>query len=342
MSRYATFLYLGLASCSSAGWAQPTPALHFEREIILPDVQGRIDHLAADVAGRRVFVAALGNGTAEVVDLGLGRRVGQITGLKGPQGVVYVPANGRLYVASGGDGIVHSYDGRTLKLLKTVDLGDDADNLRYDAKRKLVLAGYGSGAIAQLGLDLARRGDFHLPVHPESFQLSTDDKRLYVNLPLHMSVGTIDLEKRAVNALWGRPGTLANFPMALDDMHGRIFVACRMPAKLLMMDATSGAVTARISTVGDADDLFFDAVRGTVYVIGGGGFVDVVRVGPGDKLSSVAHALTATGARTGLFVPEWNTLLVAAPRSATRPARLMVYSIAGTQPMPAPGKARAR
>ena len=341
MSRYAIFLYLGLAACSSSGWTQPTPALHFEREIILPGVQGRIDHLTADVAGRRVFVAALGNGTAEVVDLGLGRRVGQITGLKEPQGVVYVPANGRLYVASGGDGTVRSYDGRTLKLMKSVALGDDADNLRYDARRKELLAGYGSGGIAELGLDLARRGDFHLPVHPESFQLSTDDKRLFVNLPLHMSVGAIDLEKRAVNALWGRPGTLANFPMALDGGHGRILVACRMPAKLLMMDATSGVVTARISTVGDADDLFYDATRGIVYVIGGG-FVDVVKAGPGDKLSSVAHVPTARGARTGLFVPEWNELLVAAPRSGTRPARLMVYSIARAQPIPAPGKARTR
>ena len=342
MSRYAIFLYLVFAASSCAGWAQQAPVLHFEREIILPGVQGRIDHLTADVAGRRIFVSALSNGTAEVVDVGLGRLVGQINGLKGPQGVVYVPANGRLYVASGGDGTVRSYDGRTLKLLKTVDLGDDADNLRYDAKRKLVLAGYGSGAIAELGLDLARRGNFQLPVHPESFQLSTDDKRLYVNLPLHMSVGIIDLEKRAVNAMWGRPGTLANFPMALDGAQGRIFIACRMPAKLLMMDSTSGAVTARISTVGDADDLFFDAARKTVYVIGGAGFVDVVRAGPENKLASVAHVRTATGARTGLFVPEWNELLVAAPRRGTWQARLMVYSIAGSAPMPAPGKARTR
>lgn len=342
MFRYTVFLSLGLAACSSTAWAQQTPVLRFEREIILPGVQGRIDHLSADVAGRRVFVAALGNGTAEAVDLGLGRRVGQINGLKEPQGVVYVPANGRLYVASGGDGTVRSYDGRTLKPVKSVALGDDADNLRYDARRKELLAGYGSGAIAELGLDLARRGDFHLPAHPESFQLSADGKRLFVNLPLHMSVGAIDLETRAVNAKWGRPGTLANFPMALNTGQGRIIVACRMPAKLLMMDATSGAVTARISTVGDADDLFYDAARGIVYVIGGEGFVDVVRTGPGDKLASVAHVPTVPGARTGLFVPEWNELLVAAPRRGTRQARLMVYSIASPQGTPAAGKARTR
>lgn len=334
--------FLTLAVCSSASPAEQAPVLQFDREIKLPGVLGRIDHLSADVDGRRVFVADLGNGSVEVIAVDRGKRVGEINGLKGPQGVVYVPANKTVYVASGGDGMVRSYDGRTLKLLKTVDLGDDADNLRYDAKRKLVLAGYGNGAIAQLGLDLTRRGDFRLPAHPEAFQISADDKRLFVNLPLHMSVAAIDMDTQAVNATWGHPGTLANFPMALDSAHGRMFVACRMPARLLMMDAATGAVMARIATVGDADDLFYDAARGNIYVIGGGGFVDVVRVEAGNKLTSVAHMPTATGARTGLFVPEWNKLLVAAPRRGNSEARLLVYSVAGSQPVQAPGKTRTR
>ncbi|MDE3187253.1 MAG: hypothetical protein KGM96_06980 [Acidobacteriota bacterium] len=342
MLRCIVVLFLSFAICSSASPVDETHLLRLDREIVLPGVQGRIDHLAADVAGQRVFVADLGNGTVEAIALDRGARVGQINGLKHPQGIVYVPANKTVYVASGGDGMVRSYDGRTLKPLKSVDLGDDADNLRYDAGRRLVLAGYGSGAIAELGLDLTRRDDLRLPVHPEAFQLSADEKRLYVNLPLHMSVAAIDMDARAVNATWGHPGTLANFPMALDSAHGRMFVACRMPARLLMMNIETGAVMERIATVGDADDLFYDAARGNIYVIGGGGFVDVVRVGPGNKLASVAHVPTAPGARTGLFVPEWNKLLVAAPRRGTSQARLLVYSVAGPQPAPAAGKARAR
>ncbi len=35
----------------------------------MPNVQGRIDHMAIDVAGQRLFVAALGNNTLEVVDV---------------------------------------------------------------------------------------------------------------------------------------------------------------------------------------------------------------------------------------------------------------------------------
>ena len=308
---------------------QTRPVVRLQREIVLAGGRGRIDHLAADVAGRRVFVCALGNGTVEVVSLRQGRQTGRITNLKEPQGIVYVPRNKTLYVATGGDGTVRSYDGRTLKPLKSVDLSDDADNLRYDAARKLILAGYGGGAIAELGLDLTRRGEFRLPVHPESFELSPDDKRLFVNLPLHMSVAIVDLKTRAVNAKWGHPGTLANFPMALDAAHQRLLIVCRMPAKLLIMNTANGVVTARMPTVGDADDLFYDAAHSAAYVIGGGGFVDVVRAGPGNTLSSMSHIATAEGARTGLYVPEWNELLVAVPRRGGSAARLLVFSVAG-------------
>ena len=35
----------------------------------LPGVEGRFDHFAVDLKGKRLFVAALGNDTVEVIDL---------------------------------------------------------------------------------------------------------------------------------------------------------------------------------------------------------------------------------------------------------------------------------
>ncbi len=328
MRRSTIFLFLTLTLSSAVALAQGQPVVRLDREIVLSGVRGRIDHLAADVAGFRVFVCALGNSTVEVVALNQGRQVGSITQQKEPQGVVYVPRNKTLYVATGGDGAVRSYDAGTLKPLKMVDLGDDADNLRYDATRRRILAGFGAGGIAELGLDLTVRRKIALPVHPEAFDISPDGARLFVNLPLQMSIATIDLKTYAVNATWGHPGTLANFPMAIDATQQRLLIACRMPARLLMVNTANGAVTARMKTVGDADDLFYDAAHGVAYVIGGGGFVDVVRVGPGDNFSSLSHIATAAGARTGLYVPEWNKLVVAAPRNGASAARLLVFSVA--------------
>ena len=304
-----------------------TPALKLEREIPLPGVEGRIDHLSVDLEGQRVFVAALGNGTVEVIDLRQGRRAGEIKGLKEPQGLLYLPSNHSLYVATGGDGMVRRYDGRTLALLKSVSVGDDADNLRYDLQRLRVLVGYGEGAIASLSWDLADKVEVKLPAHPESFQFSADGAHLFVNLPQDQSVASINLTQLAVTAKWKNLGAQANFPLAVASRTDRVFIACRAPAQLLALNTKTGSVVERIVTVGDADDLFFDQPRGRIYVIGGEGFVDVVTAPESGKLNSIAHIPTAAGARTGLFVPTWNKLLVAAPHRGATPARLLVYSL---------------
>src|SRR5579859_3621264 len=96
--------------CSSLAAQLAPGSLRLDREIPLPGVEGRMDHLAADVKGERVFVAALGYGAVEVVDVAQGKRTAEIKGMKEPQGVVYVPSNGSVYVASGGDGTVRSFD----------------------------------------------------------------------------------------------------------------------------------------------------------------------------------------------------------------------------------------
>lgn len=320
------FLIISAALGCAISLAQ-TPALRLEREIPLPGVEGRIDHLSADLEGQRVFIAALGNGTVEVIDLHQGQRAGEIKGLKEPQGLLYLPSNRTLYVATGGDGMVRSYNGQTLALLKSIAVGDDADNLRYDPERQKVLVGYGEGAIASLSWDLTGKVEVRLPAHPESFQFSADGAHLFVNLPQDQSIAAIDPKNLTVSAHWKNLGARANFPMAVDRERNRIFVACRAPAQLLSLDTKTGSVLERIGTVGDADDLFFDQQRARIYVIGGEGFVDVVSASDSGKLNSNVHISTAAGARTGLFVPAWNKLLVAAPHRGATPARLLVYAL---------------
>ena len=307
--------------------ALPAGSLRLEREIPLSGVEGRIDHLAADVAGQRVFVAALGSGALEVVDIDQGKRTGEIKGLKEPQGVAYAPSSGAVYVAGGGDGTVRSFDSHTLKPLRDVKLGEDADNLRLDAAHGQLLAGYGSGAIALLGLDLSRKANFALPAHPESFQFAPDGQHVLVNLPNSRQIASIDLAAQAVNADWSHPSSTENFSMAVDGTIHRVFIPCRKPARLLVINSDTGRITAWQATVGDADDIFIDEALRIVYVIGGDGFVDVLYVRAGDAMVSRAKVATAPGARTGLYVPEWKKLLVAAPRQGNAEARLLVFSV---------------
>jgi len=152
-------------------------------------VQGRIDHLSVDLNNQRLFVAALGNNTLEVLDIKGAKRLHTISGLHEPQGVLYVPGDNRLFVANATDGACRIYDASSFQLLKTVEYGDDADNIRFDAPARQVYVGYGSGALGILDLSGKKLGDIKLDAHPESFQLERKGTRMCDQMLFRCSTG---------------------------------------------------------------------------------------------------------------------------------------------------------
>src|SRR5215831_17829199 len=132
------------ASLLRVAYGQGNPPLKLVQTIPLARVEGRIDHMGVDVKGQRLFVAALGNNTLEVVDLAQGKRIRSITGLREPQGVAYVPELDQVVVANGDDGSVRAFDGKSFTMTWSLPLGDDADNVRYDSMNDRVVVGYGA------------------------------------------------------------------------------------------------------------------------------------------------------------------------------------------------------
>jgi len=296
--------------------------------IDLPSVKGRIDHVGVDLKGRRLFIAALGNDTLEVIDVGSGHRERSLDGFGEPQGVLYLPEFNRLFVANGSANRVDILDGTSLARIKSVERLNDADNVRYDAGARKVYVGYGNGALR--AFDPARgdsSGDIPLAAHPESFQLETRGTRIFVNVPPARHVAVVDRAKQSVVATWDVPGAESNYPMALDEPGRRLFVGARKPAVLLVYDIDSGKVVAKQPIGEDTDDIFFDPQRKRLYVICGQGRIDIVRQESPDRYSLEGMVRTAPRARTGLLVPEEGRLYVAAPAIGTSPARLLTYRL---------------
>src|SRR5262245_10654594 len=71
------------------------------RSIDLPGVEGRIDHLAFDPATDRLYVAALGNNSVEILDTKAGRHLKSLPGFREPQGIAAVPEEKTVAVANG-------------------------------------------------------------------------------------------------------------------------------------------------------------------------------------------------------------------------------------------------
>ena len=296
--------------------------------IALPSVKGRIDHFGVDLKQRRLFVAALGNDTLEVVDVKSSRRERSLAGFGEPQGVLYLPEFDRIYVANGSANRVDILDGTSLARIAGVEGLEDADNVRYDAGARKVYVGHGKGALRALDPATGESsGDIQLAGHPESFQLETRGTRIFVNVPTAHHIAVVDRAKRAVVATWRVPDAQSNYPMALDEPGRRLFVGARRPAVLLVYDIDSGKVVAKQPIGEDTDDIFFDPQRRRLYVICGEGRIDIVRQNDADHYSLEGTVRTATRARTGLLVPEEGLLYVAAPAAGTLPARLLAYRI---------------
>ena len=310
-----------------SSWGQKVEPLRLENKVLLPGVTGRIDHFSADVAGRRLFIAALGAGSVEVVDAERGERISEIRGLKEPEGVLYDSERSRLYVATGGDGKVRIYDGKSLVLESTLDFGDDADNLRMDPESGEVWVGCGNGEIGIIDSSGQKVGTIPLGSHPESFQFDEAADRVYANVPKQLGVALIDWKKRAVIGKWALGLSFANYPMALDRANRRLFVGCRLPARLVIIDTTSGQIIKTLPTVGDADDVFYDEKRRCIYVVGGEGAIEVIRQQSPDEYEPADRTMTTSGARTGYWWPSSDRLYVAAPAKGGQTAAVLVYAV---------------
>jgi DNA-binding beta-propeller fold protein YncE len=300
--------------------------LAFVRAVELPHVEGRIDHLAFDAASQRLYVAALGNNSVEVLDAGAGTHLKSLPGFREPQGIAVIPDIKSVAVANGeGDGVqlIGAEDYRTGS---TIRLGDDADNVRYDAAAKRVYVGFGSGALAAIDPAAAKvLAEAKLAGHPESFQLERGGSRAFVNVPTAQHVAVVDRGSMKVTATWPVTSAGANYPMALDEPNHRLFIGCRRPAKVLVFDMTTGKQSASFDTVGDTDDLFYDVARKRVYVTGGEGFIDVVQDQGANGFARVAHIPTAAGARTSLFVADQGRLYLAVPHRGSQKAEVRVF-----------------
>lgn len=317
----------GIAAVAFASSAVAAPPLELLSIVAMPGVAGRIDHLSADPGHHRLFVAALGNDTVEVLDTERPRR-DTIRGLGAPQGVLYVAGSNRLVIANGGANRVDIVAATSFAVKARVDGMQDADNVRYDAALRKVLVGYGEGALRILDAVSGQSGgDIALPGHPESFQLEQRGNRAYVNVPSARSVVVVDRTTREVVSRWKLRDATQNFPMALDEDDGRLFVGVRLPPLLLVYDTGSGNEIARLPVGADTDDVFFDAKRKRVYVICGAGNVVVFHQANPHRYVREASIDTAPRARTGLFVAEDDRLYVAAPARAGQPARMLVYRV---------------
>jgi DNA-binding beta-propeller fold protein YncE len=327
--RYNSAVLLAIALwVGPVSYGQQSKALVLAQTISFPDVQGGFNHMSVDAWRLRLFAAMPTNTTMEAANLKAGEPWRSLKGER-PAAVRYAPEFDQLYVARGQG--VSIYDGESLDLLESVDLGSGVDELQYDAQAKRLYVGCmtaGKTGVAVIALPEGELlGTIALPDKPQGIAVERSGTRIFANMPTLKQVAVMDRDKRVLVTAWPLADAEGNAPLGLDEARHRLFVGTRRPAQVVVLDTATGNAVAKIDINSDTDDLFYDAAHRRIYVSCGEGFVDVIEQRDADHYRLVARVATVAGARTSTFSPELNILYVGVPRRGEQPAEVRVYKV---------------
>lgn len=279
---------------------------------------GGWDYVTVDAPNHRIFVTRSTHTLA--IDATTGKILGDIPGQKGSHGVALVPRLGRGFITDGGgSGAIVVFDLKTYAVLGTIPAMPDADGIIYDAKLDRVLAVSGDGgALMTFRPDIdPKNGKMEAPIDlggkPEF--LASDGAKVYVNLEDKDLVAVVDMNSRKVVARW--PVAPGGHPvgMAIDVKAHHLFVGCRNPQKLIVMNTMNGAVEGSLPIGAGVDATGFNQGEAFASCRDGSLTVADAKSGKWDVEQTVK---TPDGARTMGLDPENNRIYL--PTAELEPA----------------------
>jgi hypothetical protein len=324
------FLYVILPAAAADSPSTPLSLLH---SIPIPQITGGMNHMDADVSRQRYFVTAPGDKLLAVIDLKAGQVLQTLSGY-GPAAARFTPDLDQLCVS--GNKSINFYDGGSLAPSGNVAIGHSVDELQYDPKTHLLYAGITDSASPGVAIvDVPGRKlvtIVKLAAKPQGITLNAAGTLLYANTTGAGSVSVIDCAKQSVAQEWKLSDAKSNYPIAIDDKNHRLFVGCRKPAKLLVLDTDSGKLVTAVETGSDTDDMCFDAALGRIYLACGAGVISVIQQDDSDHYHNIGDVPSAAGARNCSLVPATRQFCLAIPHRDKQRAELRIYRLTSAKP----------
>jgi DNA-binding beta-propeller fold protein YncE len=305
--------------------------------VSLPGYTGDFDHFAVDQARGRLLLAAEDHGTVEVFDLHSGKHLRTIKGFETPHSILIRPGAATILVTDSGKGMSKLLDASTYEVKSVVTLVPGADSIGYDPKNNVVYIVTGGKDVDMTTSELEavdpdtgqRKGSITLQDnHVEAMALETNGTRLFINLTQTNKIAVIDRTTMKVIAMWPVPAAEQNAMAALDEPHHRLFVGCRKPGTVVVMNSDTGAITNSLPSPLRSDQILFDETANRLYSPGGEGFIAVYDTSEPDHMKTIAKVPTAAGAKTGILVPEMKELILAVSPGETKAlAKVLTFEI---------------
>ncbi|MGH9414218.1 MAG: YncE family protein [Terriglobales bacterium] len=326
----------GVALAQSAPRRAPAEPKRIAVYTIPASVQGRFDHLALDIPGHRLFLAAETAHEVLVFNSRNGRYEKAITGIGIPHDELYRPRIARLFVTDGGAGEVRVYNGHTLAQVGTVRLKVDSDSTTYNPRtqRLYVVNGGGDAHLSYSDVSVidtnrdVKVADIQLPgdtVEQLTFDLAAH--RLYAANPPAGEVDVISMDSNKLLARWKVTLGKGGSAIAVDPATHRLFLGCRSGV-IVICNTQTGKELQTLKIARGIDDLIFNPATLEMFAPCSSGTLFVYREDAPDRYSQVAAVATARGAKNIAFDAGSGQLYTTVPPGPGRPGRVFVYQMA--------------
>ena len=292
ISQFRTsFLVLSLSSITlPALLSQQTPSVKLVHSVDLPGYSGDFDHFAVDYDRNRLLLAAEDHGTLEVFDLKT-----SVALTPGSDTSKYDAAANVLYVVTGGKDVE----------MKTANL----EAINPDTGAKL-------GSIT------------FQDNHVEAMAFVEGDPRLFINLTQTNKIAVVNRKTFRLIATWTVTPAKQNAMVAFDPAQHRLYVVCRDPGMVVVMNSDTGAVVGTLPAPLRSDEVQYDPGTHRLYVPGGEGYMNIYDTTDVDHLKLFEKVDTAPGAKTGLLVPPLHRLFLAvSPGESKATAKVLTYEV---------------
>ena len=237
-----------------------------QRAVLDHAIEGRLGCIAYDPSSQCIYFAATAAGRVEVLDskASPASTIQSIKGLNEPNGMAVIADQHKLLLTSG-DGSVKIYDiakdGQLTESKSVVNFpGLRRTPIRYDDKTKKAYFGHGkfvdwidpAGAKAPKSLEM--------PGPAKGIAIDPKSSRIFVDIPSKGQIVVVDRDKWEIETTWTLKDATGNYPLTLDEADSKLFVCCRNPAKMLILDMKDGKELDRLTIGEDSADCWWDPI----------------------------------------------------------------------------------
>ena len=332
-----------VAAGTAVAQAQKTGDLKLKEVVTLPGYSGDFDHFAVDQQRGRLLLAAEDHATLEIFDLNTGKHLKSIGGFGAPHSILVRPGASTILVTDSGKTMTKILDADTYAVKGSIKLTVGADSAAYDPKANVYYIVTGgkdvdmkTASVEAVNPDTGKRlgGVTFNDNHVEAIALEEHGDRIFVNLTEHSRMAVVDRKTMKQVAEWPVPPAQQNAMVALDEAQHRLYVVCRAnlsgqpSGTVVVMNSDNGKVIGTQSAPMRADQVMYDVASHRLFVPGGQGYMEIYDTSDPNALKVVAKVTTATGAKTGIVVPEKKEVVLAASPGDTKAvAKVLTYSM---------------